>query len=96
MSIRVTLNCPLIPERVEELKGFLAENLPNVRSFEGNKRVSVLFASDNKEMLLDEVWLSVEQHKSYLRFIESNGVLSQLASYLKSPPEIKYFQSSEL
>ncbi len=96
MSVQVTLNCPLKANSFQELKLFLETNLPNVRGFKGNLRVSVLFDETNNEMLLDEEWLSVESHQTYLKFIEDNGVLAQLASFLSEPPQIKYFQRVEL
>ena len=96
MSVQVTLNCPLKAKNFQELKLFLETNLPNVRGFKGNLRVSVLFDETNNEMLLDEEWLSVESHQTYLKFIEDNGILAQLASFLSEPPQIKYFQRVEL
>lgn len=91
MSIRVTLNCPIKPGQFQALLPFLEENLPNVRGFEGNQRVSVLFDETNNEMLLDEDWSSVESHQAYLGFIDANGVLAQLSAFLSAPPQIKYF-----
>ena len=96
MSVRVTLNCQVVPERFEMLSRFLEDNLPNVRGFKGNMQVSVLFDDKNHEMLLDEEWLSVESHQSYLKFIEGNGVLEKLGNFLKVPPQIKYFKRLEI
>ena len=42
-------------------------------------------------MIFDEMWESVEHHQNYLSFITQNGVMTELASFLSSPPEIKYF-----
>ena len=92
MSIRVTLNCQIKPEKFQDLLPFLRENLPNVRGFLGNTRVSVLFDRANNEMLLDEVWLTKDCHQTYLKFIEENGVLAQLSSFLTASPQIKYFE----
>ena len=96
MSVRVTLNCKVKPGQFKALLPFLEKNLPNVRSFHGNAMVKVLFDEDNNEMLLDEEWLSVENHKAYLNFISNNGVLSELAAFLDAPPEIKYFSAVEI
>ncbi|UTV29909.1 putative quinol monooxygenase [Photobacterium atrarenae] len=96
MSVRVTLNCQLKPGRFQTLLSFLEDNLPNVRSFKGNLQVSVLFDEGNNEMLLDEEWLTVESHQAYLSFINSNGVLEELSSFLSSPPIIKYFDKAEI
>lgn len=96
MTIRVTLNCQVKPDQFEKLTPFLEENLPNVRGFEGNRQVNVLYDKFNCEMLLDEEWLSVESHQAYLRAIDSNGVLDQLSAFLMGPPLIKYFQKVDI
>jgi quinol monooxygenase YgiN len=91
MSIRVTLNCQLNTNKFHELIPFLEDNLPNVRGYKGNLKVSVLFNKENTEMLLDEEWLSVEDHQAYLNYIDENGVLGMLKTFLDSPPDIKYY-----
>lgn len=96
MSVIVTLNCKVLPNQFQSLLPFLEANLPNVRGFEGNMRVSVLFDEHNNEMLLDEEWLSVERHQAYLNFISENGVLAQLSEFLAAPPDIKYFERVEV
>lgn len=96
MSIRVTLNCEVQPEKFDALLHFLEANLPNVRGFKGNMRVSVFYDQSHSEMLLDEEWLSIEDHKAYLDFIHRNGVLQRLGGFLTAPPDIKYFQPLEL
>jgi len=96
MSIRVTLNCPLKTEKVEQLMPFLEANLPNVRGFAGNQRVTVLLNEDRTEMLLDEQWRSIDSHRAYLAFIEEKGVLQQLAAFLTAPPDIRYFEEASL
>lgn len=96
MSVRVTLNCQIKPGEFQVLLPFLEKNLPNVRGFKGNMKVSVLLDKKNNEMLLDEEWLSVENHRSYLKFIEENGVLDKLSSFLNAQPIIKYFEKIEV
>lgn len=96
MKVRVTLNCQVKPDRLEVLLPFLEKNLPNVRGFDGCISVTVYFDKGSLEMLLEEEWLSVEQHKTYIKFIRSNGILAELASFLALSPVIKYFQKSDL
>jgi quinol monooxygenase YgiN len=79
------------PGQIDELIPFLKDNLPNVRGFKGNMRVSVFYDSENSELLLDEEWMSMEAHQSYIKFIDENGILGKLNSFLNSPPIIKYF-----
>ena len=96
MSIRVTLNCQIKPDLLSSLQTFLQANLPRVRSFKGNLRVSVLFNEEKHEMLLDEDWISAADHQAYLQFIDNNGVLNELADFLTEPPTIRYFQLADI
>ena len=91
MTVKVTLNCQLKRDLFEVLLPFLEKNLPTVRGFNGCVSVNVYFDSERAEMLLEEEWVSVEAHQSYLKFIEGNGVLGELASHLSAAPTIKYF-----
>ena len=96
MSFRVTLNCQVKPDQFSALKPFLQQNLPNVRGFKGNMRVSVLFDEQTSEMLLDEEWLTIESHQAYLKTIDENGVLGELSAFLSSPPQIRYFKKIDI
>jgi quinol monooxygenase YgiN len=96
MGVRVMLNCKVKPGQFDSLLPFLKENLPNVRGFQGNMMVKVLLDEENSEMLLDEEWLSVEDHKAYINFISENGVLEALGRFLSAPPQIKYFGLVEI
>ena len=89
MSVRTTLNCQLKNSNQTALKSFLAENLSNVRDFEGCLSVKVFFNTNGNEMLLEEEWINIKHHKNYLKFIEENGVLGELAKFLECPPDIK-------
>ncbi|ESA37007.1 antibiotic biosynthesis monooxygenase [Leptolyngbya sp. Heron Island J] len=75
---------------------FLAENLPNVRGFSGCQQVIVYLDPENRTMIFDEEWLSIEHHRKYINAISENGVLKELATFLEAPPEIKYFDQVEL
>jgi quinol monooxygenase YgiN len=96
MSVHTTLACQLINPSLEALKVFLEKNLKNVRAFQGCLDVKVFFDTENSEMLLEEKWESIEHHQKYLKFIEANGVLGELASFLKGPPDIKYFEKEAI
>ncbi|MFT5755712.1 MAG: quinol monooxygenase YgiN [Alteromonadaceae bacterium] len=96
MSVRVTLNCQVKPKELEVLLPFLEKNLPNVREFNGCMSVTVYFDKDSSEMLLEEEWLSCEHHQAYIKHIENNGILGELAGFLASSPVIKYLQKVEV
>ena len=68
MTIRVTINGKVNPSTWDAMTQFLTLNLPS-QHFTGNQRVSVLYDNTNNELLLDEVWASVEAHQAYLASI---------------------------
>ncbi|WP_340679351.1 hypothetical protein [Paraglaciecola sp.] len=96
MRVRVTLNSQIKSEQFEVLLPFLTKNLPNVRGFNGCMNVTVYFDKGRSEMLLEEDWLSIEHHQSYMKHIESNGILKELAELLASDPVIKYLQKIDI
>ncbi|OUS24643.1 hypothetical protein A9Q99_24055 [Gammaproteobacteria bacterium 45_16_T64] len=91
MSLRVTLVCQVAPNQFSTLQPFLVENLPNVRSFDGCMGVTVYFNEDTHSLLLEEEWLSQQQHGNYLQSITDNGIMAKLGSFLAGPPTIEYF-----
>ena len=96
MSYRVMLESKIKLELKKPLFIFLEENLPNVRSFKGCMNVTVLFDEQTGDMLFDEEWKSKEHHQAYLAFIQDNGVLADLAAFLKGSPKISYFTKVEI
>ncbi|KGJ93751.1 putative quinol monooxygenase [Colwellia psychrerythraea] len=96
MSVRVTLNCQIKPKQLEVLLPFLEKNLPKVRGFNGCMNVTVYFDKDSSEMLLEEEWRSIEYHQTYIKHIDNNGILGDLAAFLASAPVIKYLQKAEI
>ena len=58
--------------------------------------VTVYFDKARTEMLLEEEWISIEHHQNYIRHIEINGVLGELAEFLSSDPTIKCFDKSDI
>ena len=92
MNVRVNLQCVVNVKKHAQLMLFLQQNLPNVRSFDGCVSVDAYFSSDDKDMLLEEEWLSVEHHQRYIGFISENGVMQSLRDFLIVDPTISYFE----
>ncbi|ESP90827.1 MULTISPECIES: hypothetical protein [Pseudoalteromonas] len=95
MSVKVIIECQLSEVKSELLDDFLTENVPAVKGFAGCQRVSISFDENKTTMLIDEDWQSVEHHKNYMQFIDSNGVLKGLIAFMSAPPRILYFRSYE-
>lgn len=96
MTKKVILEFKVEKNKVKPLMVFLNKNLENVRGFDGCSQVEVYYNPDEDKMIFDEMWESVEQHQKYLGFITENGVMAELASFLASKPEIKYFDIVDL
>ena len=99
MSVIVQLLCVIDPDKKAALMPFLDENLPNVRAFSGCVSVDVCFSLEGEvvngqQMLLAEVWESVEHHQKYLSYISANGVMQSLRGYFVADPEIRYFEKA--
>lgn len=96
MRKKVIIESTVAEGVLDKLLPFLSANLPNVRGFKGCFKVTVYFDETSRKMLFDEEWLSVDDHRIYLDAIAANGVLGKLASFLESPPEIKYFDCLDI
>jgi quinol monooxygenase YgiN len=90
MHKKVIIESTLKEDALDGLLPFLKDNLPNVRCFKGCLNVSVYIDNASGYMIFDEEWLSVDDHRKYIDTIAKNGVMDELVSFLKSPPEIKY------
>lgn len=96
MNKKVIIESKIKSGSIDSLMSFLKENLPNVRDFSGCQNVTIYFDPNNQQMIFDEEWVSVEHHQKYISAISASGVLSELATFLEAPPDIKYFDRIEL
>ncbi|MCG8427167.1 MAG: antibiotic biosynthesis monooxygenase [Chromatiales bacterium] len=96
MSKKVILESTVNQGALDRLMPFLEANLPAVRGFPGCLSVKVLMDQATGTLMFAEEWLSVEHHQSYIKAIAENGVMDELVSYLKSPPNIKYLDCVEI
>ncbi len=96
MRKKVLIESNLKEGVLEQLLPFLSTNLPNTRGFIGCLNVTVFLNKGSGKMVFDEEWLSVDHHQKYIEFIANNGVMNELVSFLKSPPEIKYLDRMDM
>jgi quinol monooxygenase YgiN len=90
MSTKVIIESTIKSESLGELLPFLEVNLPNVRGFPGCLNVTIFLNKESGDLIIDEEWLTVDDHKEYIETISSNGIMNELISFLQSPPAIKY------
>ncbi len=96
MSIVVNLQSQAKLETIADLVSFVEEKLLAVRGFNGCLHVSICLNKESGDLLFNERWSSKEDHENYLFSIQSNGVMTQLMSYLSVPPAITYFETLDI
>lgn len=96
MSKKVILESMVNQGSLDQLMPFLEANLPAVRGFPGCLSVEIFMDRDTGQMMFAEEWLSIEHHKNYIKAIAENGVMDELVSFLRSPPDIKYLDCVEI
>ena len=96
MSIWVTLEMTVNQGDYDLLSDFLATNLPNTRGFDGAEMVTLFYSRETRALLIQEEWLSVDHHKAYLKFIQDNGVMGELLSFMETPPKVRYYEKLPL
>ena len=92
MSVWVTLEMTVKEGAFEKLSGFLADNLPNVRGFDGALQVTLYYDQATRAFLIHEEWASQKHHQAYLAFIEEKGVMAALLAFMEGPPAVTYYE----
>ena len=68
MSTVVTAKFFPKPEMVQEMNNWFKENLSNTQSYEGCQLIKGGYNKDTQEVILYEVWDSVEAHQKYVNW----------------------------
>jgi quinol monooxygenase YgiN len=96
MSVLVLLEAPVKPEDVSKMKSYLAEILPDSRTYEGCRAMDVYFnAGDAGNMVIIERWDSRRHHEKYLAWRTETGVMDKLGGMLVGPPSMRYFEPAD-
>ena len=96
MSVMVLLEAPVKAEEIGNMKTYLAEILPESRTYDGNQGLDVYFSTeDDGNMVLVEHWESRSHHEKYLGWRTETGVMDKLGGMLAGPPSIRYFERAE-
>jgi quinol monooxygenase YgiN len=96
MSVLVLLEAPVKSEDISKMKSFMAETLPESRSYDGCQAMDVYFnTEDGSNMVLVERWDSRRHHQKYLAWRTETGVMDKIGSMLAGPPRIRYFERTD-
>ncbi len=97
MSATAILDLQLKPESVETFHNWLKENLADTRAYEGCQSLVVYSnKEDPTNVIIYEIWDSVEHHQKYVAWREEDGTLATFAENLAAPPSIRYFDHLDI
>jgi len=96
MTTTLHINTAVIPRQIDKLTDFLKLNLPNTRAANGCLSVRVKFNADTNQMVIDEVWTSIDDHQAYVEKISQNGVMDELLAFLDGEPSMTYYQTLDV
>lgn len=97
MSVTVTLEFPIKPERVEEFKALLNDLLVDTRAFEGCQRVDVYQDQERPgDILLVEDWASKNHQQKYQAWRDEIGTADAIGPFLASAIRFNYFDQVDI
>lgn len=96
MAAYIVLEINTAPERLEEMRAFLHDRMPEAMAFDGCLGVDLV---ENKEkpgnLLFFEKWESHGHYEKYFAFREQSGVLEAFSEMLTDEPSIRFFDLYE-
>ena len=96
MSILMLLEGQVKPDKLADMKSYLAQILPDTRSYDGCQGVDAHFNMDEAgNMILVEQWESRSHHEKYSQWRKETGVTEIFLSMLTGPPSGRYFEMAD-
>ena len=83
-------------DKIEDLKSYMAQIMPDTRSYDGCQGIDAYFNVDNPgNMVVVEQWESRGHYEKYQQWRTETGVMNQAVSMLTGPPSIRYFERAD-
>ncbi len=96
VSTLVLLEGQVQSDKIEDMKSYLAQILPDTRSYDGCQGADAQFNMDDPgNMVLVEQWESRGHYEKYLQWRTDTGVVDKLVSMLTGPPSGRYFERAD-
>ena len=96
MGVMVLLEAQVKSEDVPKMKSYMAEILPESRTYDGCQAMDVYFNTEKKDnMVIVERWDSRAHHEKYVGWRTETGVMAKLGAMLAAPPSIQYFERAD-
>lgn len=97
MSIAVTFDLNIIPERLPEFLELISETAAGTRSYDGCVLFDIWIDQDTPgKILFYEIWESRAQQEKYLAWRTETGVMEQFGAFQAAPPVTSYFDKSNI
>ena len=96
MSVMITVEFKIKPEKVDEAFEEMREGLPATRNFQGCRRIDSYFDKKNSSLFLVEFWDSLEDQRKYLKWRLANSgesVNNSIEANLFEPPIFKIYEA---
>jgi quinol monooxygenase YgiN len=94
VSVAVTLQFQVKPDKVGDVLGFLRKNVPDHRSYEGCESLAVHQSQDDPtRFFLYEQWSARPRHEAYLAWRSETGMLAELVEMLAGDPSFGYYNT---
>ena len=96
MSVMITVEFKIKPEKVDEAFEEMREGLPATRNFQGCQRIDSYFDKKNSSLFLVEFWDGLEDQRKYLKWRLANSgesVNNSIEANLFEPPIFKIYEA---
>ena len=93
MAAYILLDVQTDPERLEEMRAFLHDRMPEALAFDGCLDVQLVASTDKPgNLVFFEKWQSREHYENYYAYREASGVLATFAGMLTEEPIFRFFE----
>jgi quinol monooxygenase YgiN len=94
VSVTVTLQFQVKPDRVDDVIDFIRKALPETRSYAGFESIVLhQHADDPTKFLFYEQWAARSNYDAYLAWRTETGVLGQLSEMLAGEPSFDFYET---
>ena len=82
MSVMVTLEIPVVKEKIEGFLDVLREALKETRVYDGCQKVETFVEEETGSVLLVELWETAQHQQAYLNWRMESGLVEALGEFL--------------
>lgn len=95
MAVNILLELTASPGKVEDIKAYFSEILPETRTYPGYIDLHLLENLDNPDnLVVYETWESREAYQAYFNWRAQQGVFDKLAAFIEGQPSVRFLQDT--